>query len=154
MWDSSSPSSRRGAALRGALALLGILVVLIGPSCTEDECTDGYKPVDCVEARPAEGTLRVQLSIDGLNPAVPVVVYSGTIEQNNVVFTDTLRVTPVEYRLPNGRYAVRARYRSVMGRDTVTLYAIDGGLLEEASTDYCDGTCYREGVLSLDVVRN
>ena len=121
-------------------------------SCSEGECDKGYKPSDCVTTEPGVGVVRIDLTINVLNPRVPLTLYRGTIEQNNVVLTDTADVPVAEYRVPNGYYSVAAHYRSLMGGDTVTVVSVDGSTLRSESTEYCDGTCWHEGSITLDAM--
>jgi len=132
--------------------LTGVLMAAMVASCAEEECDKGYRPDDCIPTAPGEGIVRVDLTINVLNPRVPLTLYRGTIEQNNVVLTDTLDVTFAEYRVPNGYYAVAARYRSLMGSDTVTIVSVDGSTLQAESAEYCDGSCWREGYVTLDAM--
>ena len=130
-----------------------VLAVLAGAaSCdnSEEGCTKGYRPPDCVETRPSGGSLIIQVTIDGMNPRVPIAVYLGDVENNIVAFVDTLDVTFVTYYIENGDYAVKATYRATIDGSLATVYSIDGGNLSPSSTEYCDGTCYGEGSLTLD----
>lgn len=132
--------------------LLAVLMPPIVASCSEGECDKGYRPDDCVTTTPGEGIVRIDLTINVLNPRVPLTLYRGTIQQNDVVLTDTVEVPVAQYRVPNGYYSVAARYRSLMGRDTVTIVSVDGSTLRAESTDYCDGSCWREGSMTLDAM--
>jgi hypothetical protein len=127
---------------------LSLFIFLTG--CGED-CSDGnYKPYDCLEREPAEGILRIEASLDGLNPVVPIEVYYGDYENNLLYFVDTLDSFAYEYWVPNGDYSVKAKYSARIDNRLVTVYSIDGGNISSSSTSYCDGNCYTEGRLVLN----
>ena len=133
-----------------AVVVLAFLAGAVACDTSEEGCTKGYKPSDCVETRPSGGSLIIQVTIDGMNPRVPIAVYLGDVENNIVAFVDTLDVTSVAYYIENGDYAVKATYRAIIDGSLATVYSIDGGNLSPSSTEYCDGTCYGEGTLALD----
>jgi hypothetical protein len=127
---------------------LSMLLLLTG--CSED-CSDGnYKPYDCLDREPSEGILRIEATLDGLNPVVPIEVYYGDYENNLLYFVDTLDTFADEYWVPNGDYSIKAKYSARIDNRLVTIYSIDGGNISSSSTSYCDGDCYTEGRLVLN----
>lgn len=125
-------------------------LMLLFNGCSED-CSDGnYKPYDCLEREPAEGILRIEVTLDGLNSIVPIEVYYGDYENNLLYFADTLNTFAYEYWVPNGDYSVKAKYNARIDNRLVTVYSIDGGNISYSSTNYCDGDCYTEGRLVLN----
>ncbi len=127
-----------------------IIAALVFYSCSET-CEDGnYKPPDCNGSSPAEGEVQLKITIGKLNPSVPVEIFIGDVEDNNFCFADTLSVEEFSYTLSNNDYSVRAKYKAVIGGDTVTVYSIDGGSLQPSESEYCDGTCYNAGTLKLN----
>jgi hypothetical protein len=127
--------------------ILTVLLLITGCS----DCSDGnYKPYDCLEREPAEGILRIEATLDGLNPVVPIEVYYGDYENNLLYFVDTLDTFAYEYWVPNGDYSVKAKYNARINNRLVTVYSIDGGNISYGSTNYCDGDCYTEGRLVLN----
>ena len=68
-----------------------ILAVLLLITGCEPDCSDGnYKPYDCLDREPSEGILRIEATLDGLNPVVPIEVYYGDYENDLLYFVDTL----------------------------------------------------------------
>jgi hypothetical protein len=126
-----------------------IAMILLITGC--DDCSDGnYKPYDCLEREPAEGILRIEVTLDGLNSVVPIEVYYGDYENNALYFADTLNSFDYEYWVPNGDYSVKAKYNAMINNRLVTVYSIDGGNISSSVTNYCDGDCYSEGRLVLN----
>ncbi len=135
----------------------GVLVgfctfAVLNPGCdlADEDCNKGYRPYDCVTTSPDNGVVRVEVVIDAGNSSVPIVLYRGTVEQNQVVVIDTLKSVSKEYSLPNGDYSVRAQYRTIVNGNPSTVYSVDGGNLTFSTTEYCDGNCYSSGTLVLD----
>ena len=138
-------------AVAGAvLSLCTFALMSSGCNLADENCDKGFRPSDCVTTSPDNGVVRVEVTLDAANTSVPVVLYKGTIEQNQVVVVDTMRSAVKEYSLLNGEYAVRAQYRTLINGSLATVYSIDGGRLTFGSTEYCDGTCYSTGTLILD----
>jgi len=128
-----------------------ILTVLLLITGCDSDCSDGnYKPYDCLDREPSEGILRIEATLDGLNPVVPIEVYYGDYENNLLYFVDTLDTFAYEYWVPNGDYSVKAKYNARINNRLVTVYSIDGGNISYSSTNYCDGDCYTEGRLVLN----
>jgi hypothetical protein len=128
-----------------------VLTVLLLITGCDSDCSDGnYKPYDCLEREPSEGILRIEATLDGLNPVVPIEVYYGDYENNLLYFVDTLDTFAYEYWVPNGDYSVKAKYNARIDNRLVTVYSIDGGNISYSSTNYCDGDCYSEGRLVLN----
>ncbi len=132
--------------LIGAALTLGAAA---GCSSPDDGCDKGYKPSGCRENEPPTGILRVTVTISSMNPRVPIAVYYGTVDANDVAFVDTLDQTTREYSVPNREYAVTAKYAAIIDHASATVYSIEGGSLSPDHADYCDGTCYTEGTLEL-----
>lgn len=132
------------------LLALSLTILPFISGCTGD-CENGdYKPSDCLENKPAEGILRVEVTLDALNPVVPIEVYYGDYENNVLFFADTLNVFDLEYYVPNNDYSVKAKYKAMINNRLVTVYSIDGGNISSTTTNYCDGDCYSEGTLTLN----
>ena len=110
-------------------------ILLMCSSC--DDCaTDNCGP------RPEEGRLRIKVNYNNQNSFVPITVYQGQYEGNNVFFRDTLRgEDKVEYYVPvDFYYSVTAIYK----KNNTTITALDGGRISVSSNDNanCDGNCY------------
>jgi len=124
--------------------------LLFSVSCNSDEDCDPA-PYDCIEYKPEEGNLIIEVTLDNLNSAVPVVIYHGDIEDEQVVLVDTIDTDTGESWLANDDYSVTAEYRLLKNSQEMTVYVVEGGNLDATSTEYCEGDCYEEGVLTLDV---
>jgi hypothetical protein len=119
--------------------IIAVLVV-IASACDEKIFTGNIDCNDCDIVKPEMADLVVDLTISNKYPAVPVVIYEGDAEKNDIVFTDTAFATPYYLYVPvNQKYSVRAEYRD---GDQV-IFAIDGTNLKVLSvTDACDARCY------------
>ena len=108
-------------------------------SDNSDTCTDA--PLDCDEVKPIEGNLFIQATINQKNPKVPIAVFRGDFENNDLVLRDTLTIPSVNYTLPiiDMKYSVTALYIRNNG-DTVLV--IDDDDIEAVKDSYCDGDCY------------
>jgi len=124
--------------------------VFLNCNDSTNECNKGYKPSLCEETAPATGTVEVRVTLSDMNSSVPITIYRGKVEQNVVVFRDTLTGSSKQYLLDNAEYSVRAVYKAFVGGSLVTVYSIEGGTLSADSKEYCDGTCYSQGTLVLD----
>ena len=106
-------------------------------SCSDEDC-DFKLPCG---PRPTEGTLTVKVNYNDENPTVPIAIYQGQFEDDNLYMIDTLRgQEKVEYTLPVDRYySVTATY--IKNNNTIT--ALDGDRITlNEDEDDCLGICY------------
>ena len=116
----------------------------------DEECPEGYQPIlGCNTTIPKTGKVKILISTNELNPFVPITLFYGDYETNNVFFRDTLTANKT-YNLKNTAYSVRAKYRAFFEGDTVTVYSVDGDNLTFDEDEYCDGSCYEAGEINLD----
>jgi len=122
------------------LLIIQILIISIG--CERDVparlgTIDCY---DCHQARPDSGKLIVTLTINNENPFVPLVIYIGNIEDNNIEWIDTSFSTDYWVRVPvNNYYSITAEYKS----GDKTIFAVDGDDFKLKYTENnCDYPCY------------
>jgi len=128
-----------------------LVFLLFSCSLPEDEdCPEGYQPIGgCNTKIPKSGEVKIRISTNRLNPAIPITFYYGDYENNFIFFRDTL-TTNKTYNLKNDIYSVRAEYHAVIDGDTVTIYSVDGEDLSYDEDEYCDGSCYEPGEIDLD----
>jgi hypothetical protein len=118
--------------------LAGILVFLAG-SCNQYlgltvNCDD------CWGSRPDSADLIINLTINQQHPEVPIVVYRGNIESEEVDWVDTVRQTPYYlYSAVEQYYSVTAEYKV----DGKTIIAIDGDEMKaKNATSSCEFECW------------
>jgi hypothetical protein len=122
------------------LFIAGLMIVLLPTSCGEKIFTGDVDCSECYREKPDHADLVIDLTFDADFQAVPVVVYKGDVEDNQVMCRDTAFSTPYYCYVPvNARYSVRAEYK----KGASTLFAIDGTKLKILLvTDACDAECY------------
>lgn len=118
---------------------------------SDEDCTPA--PFDCLDERPSEGHLVVLSSIGTGGAGVPIWVFRGDFEHDELLLTDTLNGTSASYVLPADQYySVVALYVRANG-DTVV--AIDGDDIDVDYDDYCGGVrCYTVDDGEVDVRLN
>jgi hypothetical protein len=103
---------------------------------------------DCNTNKPVSGQLNIKLTINSENSSVPLVIYTGKIEDNNLY--DTVTVTSGSYSTSvdiDHFYSVTATYKS----GNKTIIAVDGDDVKSKSNTNCDSTCYSVQDGSIDV---
>jgi len=121
-----------------------ILIALVFFSTTLFlKCDNVDFTVDCAECyqeEPLWGDIYVQLTINDENNFVPLVIYRGDFENNDIEYVDTAFEEEYYIDVPlNKYYAVKAEY--LVGSDTI--YAIDGDEIKtKLNTEDCDQECY------------
>lgn len=118
-----------------------IVIILCAISaCDEKIFTGNVNCDECYTDKPGNADLVIDLTINNKFRAVPVTVYYGDVEDNNIVVADTAFDTPYYLYVPvNRKYSVKAEYRN----DTEVIYAVDGTNLRVLSvSDACDVSCY------------
>lgn len=122
--------------------MLLIPFIIIGNGCEREVpsklvAVDCY---DCFQVRPDSGKLIVTVTINDENPYVPLVIYQGNIEDNNIEFVDTSYTDEYWVRVPvNKYYSIAAKYKS----GDKTIFAADGDDFKIKYTENdCDYPCY------------
>jgi hypothetical protein len=125
------------------LKLMGLLVVfaLVQLSCERQPPTDsGFDCAYCYQDPPQDGPLLVKVSINSENLFVPITIYIGNIEDNNIEYTDTTWAADYWIDVPvNKYYSVAAKY--ISGADTIV--SVDGDNFKiRKNTNDCDEDCW------------
>ena len=122
------------------LLLVGLVVFITSCKETQDtvDCST-YDYSDCQTKEPFVANFHIKLTINSDNPSVPVTVFYGKLEDNNVYFRDTLKTESLDTLLPIGNYyTVAAKYK--VGSTTVT--AVDGDKISKSHVTTCDSICW------------
>jgi len=103
---------------------------------------------NCETVEPLYGRISVSLSFNDQNSRIPLVVFYGQPENNNICLVDTVSKAKIEYFLPlNMHYTLKATYMS----NNKIIHAFDGGFLEKKSYNVCDSICWVVKTLELDL---
>ena len=130
------------------------ILCLMCASCGEKIFTADVNCSDCFSPEPDSVDLVVDLTINNEFTAVPLVIYRGDVEDNQVDYIDTAYASP--YHLPvavGKKYSVKAKYR----RSGRILYAVDGTKIKVLLvTGTCDQDCYviRNDRVNLQIRKN
>lgn len=132
-----------------AKVILSILITSVGIfGCTKYSSDDCIPSDDCYPYEIDSGYVTINVSYAQGGVGIPVALYEGYVEDNNVVWYDTVYQESVSFWLPTKkRYAAEAYY-TVGGPITV---ALDGKKLKEDSYDDCGQTCYEVNEIFLDL---
>jgi hypothetical protein len=126
------------------------LLSLIFHSC-EDSYNDYDGDESCDTIEPFNGYLKLKLTINRENQKIPIIVYRGKIDDNEVVYIDTISSSYFEISMPVDEfYSVKAKYIS----NDKTIYAIDGNKIKKSSYTYGDSTCWNVRDAKIDVRLN
>ncbi len=124
-----------------SIALFVFLIALPAfHSCKDDPFNLQVNCDECHVVKPDSGDIIVHLTWNDTYDSIPVMVFKGKIEDNNIEYVDTaygsyyyLRVKINEY------YSVRAVYKN-KGKTT---YVFDGGKIKAVKvSDVCQQDCY------------
>lgn len=118
-------------------------------SCGEKIFTGDVNCDECYTTKPDEVDLIIEVTLSGGYPEVPIVVYRGEIEENQVEYIDTVYENPYYlYVKTDRKYSVLAKYV----KEDKTLYAVDATKPKVLKvTDACDEECYVIEDVNLDV---
>ncbi len=131
--------------------LLFLVPGLLWSSCErlENVSIEGFDCYDCYQTKPEWVELNVTLTVNSANPYVPLTIYIGDFEDNNIDWVDTaygskywLDVRPDRY------YSVKAEYKD----GGTTVYVIDGDKVKlRKNTTDCDEPCFYQSGGYIDV---
>ena len=121
--------------------MLLFAVSVIAFCCCDDqysECTE-EDYADCFTTEPFEAEIVVYVTINNENPMVPLTIYEGKIDDNNIIAEDTAYSEEFYSFFPlNHYYSVTAKYKS----GSKIIYALDGNKMYKHSRKLCDSTCW------------
>ena len=131
------------------LAILLVMIMAFSGSCGEKIYTGDVDCNECYTEKPDSVDLIIEVTLSGEYPEVPIVVYRGEIEDNQVEYTDTVYENPYYlYVQADRQYSVKAKYE----KENKTLYVVDGTKPKVLKvTDACDTECYVIEDADLDV---
>lgn len=133
-------SKRQMCAVLSVLTLVMVVAVIV--ACEEEIADLGFAPSDCETQRPSVGPFEILVSIDPEFTEVPITIFRGEIEKNNIVIVDTLTQRSAVYDLfTETNYSAIAIY--VVRRDTVAV--IDASSIWLSRTEYDDKDCWDMG---------
>lgn len=124
------------------IPLISVLIIILSISC------ERYDPVNvgevdcynCFNPRPEWVKLNVKVTISNENPRVPLTIYIGNFEDDNIDWIDTSYTADywVDVR-PDQYYSVKAEYKD----GNKIIYTIDGDKVKlNYSESSCNEPCY------------
>ncbi len=118
------------------------LCFAIGISCERNEPVNWgtFDCATCYQDKPDSGPLQIKVTINDENSFVPLVIYRGNFESNDIEYVDTAFNSDYSVDVPVDKYySVTAKYKN-NGR---IIFAVDGDNLKTAkNTQDCDQDCY------------
>ena len=128
------------------LIMIGSFIYL---SCNNkiEDCY-AYDYSDCNSVRPNTGTMVIHLTIKDDSSAIPVKIFRGKFEDNDLFLADTLTDGLWRVDLPLDQYYSVAAYYKKEGKYFI---AIDGEKIVLKSVVKCDSTCYSVKQAEVDV---
>ena len=122
---------------------IGLLFFVTRCAKYDDDCDPD---VYCDTVPYDSGYINIQANFKG--NGIPIIVYQGYAEAENILFYDTMWSEEYSYYLPLGnRYAVEAFYFDLNN----TIIALDGAKLKEESFWNCEEECHELAEITLDV---
>lgn len=118
--------------------MIGILLIL---GCERQPPKDpGFDCTYCYQDKPDWGPLEIKVTINDENPYVPITIYIGNIEDNNIEYIDTAYSSVYWVDVPIDKYySVTAEYKS----GDKTIIAVDGDKFKlKKNIKDCDEECY------------
>jgi hypothetical protein len=126
------------------------VIAITSTSCGEKLFTSNVDCEECYAEKPENVDLIVYVTLNDEFQEVPIVIYRGDVEDDQIVQVDTVLEDENPYYLyvPVGkRYSVKAKYE----KDDATLYVVDGTKPKVLKvTDACDTECYVVEDVTLD----
>ncbi len=126
------------------LLLVFIFILIIFNSCEQtfvnspEDCLN-YDYSDCNTTEPTLVPLNIKLTLNDENLSVPLIIYKGKLEENNIIIIDTANSESYNVMLaPDNYYTVKARY--ISGNDII--YAIGGDNVKKIRNQVCDSICW------------
>lgn len=107
-----------------------------------------YDYSDCNTSEPNLVALNIKLTINSENPKVPITIYQGKFDDNNIVLIDTATTSTYSALLdPGNYYTVSARY--ISGNKIIN--SIGGDNVKKIQNYVCDSICWTVQEGNVDV---
>lgn len=133
-----------------SLLLTGILLIIISCHNEGDDSIDcsTYDYSDCNTSKPTEGRFYMDFTINAENTSVPLIIYKGKLEQNDIIVIDTIVSQHYDTLLPiDNYYTATAKYK----KGSSVIIAVDGGKISRKSKTNCDSTCWEVKTYTADL---
>ncbi|MBN2813565.1 MAG: hypothetical protein JXQ80_05770 [Bacteroidales bacterium] len=120
--------------------MLLLLALIAAVACNEKIYTGDVNCDECYTEKPEKADLVLEVTLNNIFTVVPIEVFEGEVEDNQLVYSDTAYASPFFVYVPaNKKYTVKATYR----KDEKTLHVINTTKLKVLLvTDACDENCY------------
>ncbi len=119
------------------LAFTWIIAAVLISSCNVDEEFIGNSR--CYPTPPPYGQVKIDVTINQQNRAVPVEFFIGEYENNRTpIILDTLTTTEAYFTIPNGRVGIAVTYE----HDGKTIVALDAVRMIADEEEDSDGECW------------
>jgi hypothetical protein len=120
------------------------IVLLSSCNKTDPNC---QVSTSCNTEKIDSGDVTINISYEAGQPGVPVILYDGYVEDNVILWSDTVYQSNITFYLPVGkRYAAEAYYVT----SNQTIVALDGTKFKDNTNEECNTTCYQFPTVSLD----
>ncbi len=131
------------------LSLFCLSCILVSCRKYNQNCDTSVSPsLSCNTTPITEGDVTIRLSYTPGGSGVPVALYLGDIEDEYIIWYDTVYTDKLTFSLPNRQnYSAEAYYQ--IGNQWVI--ALDGKRLKQRTSDECGYTCYYETNITLDL---
>lgn len=107
-----------------------------------------YDYSDCITSEPYDGRMYVKLTINTENTKVPIAIYKGKLEDNDLFLKDTAIDEYYDTLLPiDNYYSITASYL----KDGKTVIAVDGDKITKSHSNICDSVCWSVNTGSVNV---
>lgn len=130
--------------------IISLFLIAFSTQCRKRFATDCEPSTFCNQIPIDSGEVHIDISYIEGGAGIPVILYRGNIEDNEILWADTVFTNRITFYLPNKtRYAAEAYYQ-VGSQLYITL---DGKKLKQKTTNDCGATCYSESSITLDLER-
>jgi hypothetical protein len=133
-----------------AIVIIAATAVIVLDACSDENTDLPFAPSGCDDQKPTTGPYEVVVTLDVEFPRIPIEIYKGEIEDNDLAVVDTLtELTKIYDLLVDTKYSAIAIY--VIGIDTVAV--IGATQTTSEGTEYRDKTCWsvNKGVADLQL---
>ena len=122
-----------------ALILLFVITGFLACDGIEDVDCENFSYKDCDTVEPTWGEMKINLTINEENHAVPITVYYSQLEDTIIDYYDTVYSEVIYLELYAGdEYTVTAEYKS----GNRTILAVDSDEIEKIAEEMCGETCW------------
>lgn len=142
--------------MKTPLLISTLIISLILLACNDpyengDIDCSSYDYSDCLTSEPYDGRMYIKLTINDENKNVPIAIFKGNLEDNDLILRDTVVKAYYDTLLPLDDKKVFYTVTATYLQNGAKIIAVDGDNISKSHSNICDSVCWNVNTGSVNV---